>query len=528
MNSLTRLWRNLAPALPESPRMFRSYGAPTSNYDSYGRAYQTNEIVYAAVKLLATSAAEPHIIGKRLRRDKAQIRAQSKLWRSLGVSNRAGAKTVDAMLVMNKYVEEVTNHPLVTLLNNPNPFTSRGQLWASVVMDLQLAGNAYLLKARGQFGNVAELWRLRPDRVRIIPSKTNYIEAFEYTVGQETIKFPAGDIIHFKDPNPLDDYYGQPPLMAAMDWVSIEHYQSSFLRTFYEKGGTGPGSVLTVKSKMLPEAKEEIRDRFRRTFGGSNGFHEMLILDNTDSSYTQMGLDRGLRDALPKEIEAMSSSRITMVFGIPGSIIGLLIGYESSSYANKRADWQVLWDIKMTPLMSDLDDALNLYLVPEFAGVDEVCFDLSDIRALQEDEDALQERARKNFQVGLWSWEETRAATGVTPNPTEGTFFIPTNISATPLERVGEEPAPPPAPVVVAPEEEAVAAFSEAFPQVRRGRPPLLLDSGARSIYEQGEALRAQHPGMTLDQVAGRVGVSVSTYKRYRATFSEPVLSRTF
>ena len=44
------------------------------------------------------------------------------------------------------------DHPLVQLLNHPNPYMSRGQLWSTVVMDRYLAGNAFLLKALRKCG----------------------------------------------------------------------------------------------------------------------------------------------------------------------------------------------------------------------------------------------------------------------------------------------------------------------------------------------------------------------------------------
>lgn len=500
--------------------------APT-NYAGYARAMSTNEIVYACVNQLARSASEPHIIGRRMRRERVQIRAQVQAWNALGVVNRAGSRRIDTLLVQNKYVEEVPAHPLVTLLNQPNPMTSRGQFWATIVMHRKLAGNAYALKARNTLlGNVQELWPLRPDRVRVVTDAKGHVIAYEYRVGNTAHEIPAEDVIHFKELSPLDDYYGMPPLMPAMGRVQVDAAMRQFLAQFFHNGGTGAGSILTVKQRMEPAAKEEIRDRFKRVLAGG-GFHEMLILDQAEASYEQLGLDRGIRDALPKELDAVNEARIAMVFGIPGSILGLLIGYESSSYANKRQDWQVLWDVTMTPLLSDLDDQLNLSLVPEFAGIDEVMFDLSDIRALQEDEDALQERARKNVDAGLWSWEEGRIATGVDPNVTTGRFFVRggTQVFQSPdLEAPEPEPAPVRTVTVEPPDPEqdtanAVRAAVLALAPGRRGRPPLLLDTGARALWEQGEALRAKHPGMTWAQVAGRVGVDVRTFHNYRSTF---------
>jgi len=440
------------PAPISYPRS-QSFGAnPQQGYLGYSRAYMHNEIVFSAIEMLATSAGEPHIIGRKWQRNSPQIRDEERRLLAVGLSRR----DVKARLIANGFFKDISTHPEVQLLDKPNPWLSRGQMWGTVVMDRALAGNSYFLKARVQQGlmngAIGELWRLRPDRVKIIPSPTTFIEGYEYSTGQEKIVFPPNDVIHFKTRHPLNDYYGMPPLMAIAGLVDIEDYMKSFLRTFFERGGTGPGSILSVKQKVSQEAKDEIRERFKQQFGGAGSFHEMMILDNADSTYQQMGLSRGLRDALPADIYAQLEAGIAMVFGIPASILGTRIGMESSSYANKRQDWQVFWDLTMTPLLSDLDDALNLQLTPDYSGIDEVLFDLSDIRALQEDVDKIHARHRDNVGAGLESWQEGREAIGLDPDVKQGIFFVPTQSTPTELDRLGEEPEPVAAPPVQIPE----------------------------------------------------------------------------
>ena len=540
---------NLAPTTRPPSIGVSSAGSAVApadiRYESYARqGYAGNEIVYAAIELLATSAAEPHVVGKRWRRAHPMVRDAV---RNAGLENAsyrkalgAGVKAAElaaireseynyraqltargipfqyqqASLVRNGFVEQVIDHPLVKLLNNPNPFMSRFQFYATLIMDRYLAGNAYFLKVRGPLGEVQELWRLRPDRVRVVPDKSRYIAGYTYTVDNVSVTYPVEDVVHWKTRNPLSEFYGQPPLMAFMERVSIDIYMRRFLATFFESGGTGPGAVLTVKGNLGDAAREEVRARLKRMIGMPNSHTETLVLDNTESTYQRLGLDRGLTDALPKEINALSESRIALAFGIPGSILGLLIGYESSSYANKRADWQVLWDVTLTPLFSDLDDVLNLSMTSEFSGVDEVCFDLSTIRALQEDLDAVHKRARDNYLANLWSHQEARAMTGVDPEPAnDEIFYLPGGAVTAEYSDLGVPPEPPapPEPAQVA------AAMTKALAKV--GRPSRAEDDSARALWEQGEALRLKYPRMTQAQIAARVGISDRTYRRYQETF---------
>lgn len=51
------------------------------------------------------------------------------------------------------------------------------------------------------------------------------------------------------------------------------------------------------------------------------------------------------------------------------------------------------------------------------------------------------------------------------------------------------------------------------------GRPKVENDPAARQLYDDGERIRKDHPGITRAQVAARLTLSRSTYKRYVRTF---------
>lgn len=540
MGILTRAFspRAVAPVLGGNtyvPGLGYSPSSPAT-FETTARAYTGNEILTAGLNLLSNSAAEPHIIGRRYRRNRREIRAEAKYLKAIGVQNRPDSMQIDAMLARNGFWEELDAHPLVTLVNNPNPYMSRGQFWSAITLDKYLAGKAFALKARYSSGllegAVGELWRLRPDRMKPVPGDMPrgepFIKEWEYTIDARTKQIiPARDVMYFKANNPLDPYDGLSPLLSLMPRIAIDTAQRRFLQTFYERGGAGVGAALNIKGSMDDQQKADLRARFRRMFSG--GQYDILVTSAEDVQYTPFNLARGLVDAIPKEVNDITESRVAMVLGIPPAVFNLLIGSETSSYANQRTAFSVYWFLTMTPLLSGYDDVLNLSLIKEeqWGGIDELVFDLSDIPALREDEDALQERARKNWAAGVAYFEETRIKLGLPPDvPSDALFAVPSTTTITPFERLGEEPEPPPAPVNPPqlpsgePEggEEAQNA-TQLLTGPRAGRPRLEDDPSARAIHDEAVALRAKSPHLSWEQVAARVGVSDRTLREYRRRF---------
>ena len=439
----------------------------------------------------------------------------------MGVTNKAGAKMADAFQVLNGYWEEVDDHPLVKIVNNPNPYTSRGQFWSMVPVDLFLAGNSYALKARYRDGlldgAVGELWRLRPDRIKPVPGDMSkgepFIKGYNYTIDGQVKFIDARDIIHWKTRNPMNPYEGLPGILSLLPRINIDTYMRTFLSTFFERGGAGAGASLNIKGKMSEQGKkDDIRERFLRMFSG--GQFDVLVTAAEDVTYTPFTLNRGLRDALPKEIDAVTEARIAMVLGIPGAILGLLIGYETSSYANQRQAWQTFWDITMTPMLSDFDDVLNLSLTPEFGGIDELIFDLSDIKALQEDEDKYQDRVRKNVASRLWTLEEGRFGTGKGPANPDEHFLLPDGsaVKVSELDSTAPQQQSEPAQLV---------ARAVNLIEARVGRPRVEDDEDARQTYEEAMRIKGTSPSMTWAQVASRVGVVERTLRKYRSVFDD-------
>lgn len=359
-------------------------GVPQQQYQSnYNRfvldGYQANEVVYACIEMKATSAAEPKLA--------AYIKTPRK-------------------------PEQVENSPILDLWNNPNPFMDRFAFLASIVMYLDIAGNAYIEKVRSAAGQVVELWLLRPDRVKVIPDERTYLRGYQYQLGANTDFINPNDIIHIKKRNPYDDYYGLPPLAVAAARVDTDNFMRSFTAAFFLNAGV-PSGLLNIMRTLQDEERSMIQQRFRSQYGGRNA-HQLMVVDGDQVTYTQMGLPLGERGLVMPELNDIDESRIAMVFGVRPSLIGAHLSTKGSGLAGgtRTADSEAFWRETMIPIYKELAAAVTMGLVPEFSGVDYVDFDYGDVKALQEDKDALHKRAREDMLAGGISVEEFRVETG--------------------------------------------------------------------------------------------------------------------
>lgn len=387
------------------------------NYLSFAKeGYGGNAIVYAALNEIMSSASEPSMMV------------------------RLGA-------------EWTHDHPLLTLMNRPNPFMDRYSFTAAILMFYFISGNAYALKVRSGSGRVVELWILRPDRIRIVPDENNFIRRYDFSIGGDSgmgavsVPLSVRDVIHWKKPHPFNDFYGLSPLQVIAPHIDTDNYIREFIKAYFTNAGI-PGGMLTVKQSLSDAAKKEIRERFRSTFTGPSGWHELLLLDNAEAQFTPMTAQLGQRGLVVPELDEILEARLAMPFGVPLSLIGARLGMSSSSYGNRKSDREGFWDETLSPLYKEIAGPLNLSLVPEFTA-DEIAYDLTDVRALQPDFDAVSARIVKEVNGGVRSVQSAWQILNIKPpEPTE-TLLIPANLVPTPasvLEEAGKQGVqiPPP------------------------------------------------------------------------------------
>ena len=298
----------------------------------YLDAFEASFLVFACVSKIAKKVAN----------------TKFKLYK---VGGRAGSEKIT----------EQTNHPLLDLLAQVNPFTTKFAMMDLTQTYQELLGNSYWLKVRreGGGGKPLELWALRPDWVTIKPDAENFIKSYEYRMPDgRTQTFNPKDIIHFKQVNPKSAIYGLPTIKAAMDIVRTSIYASQWNMNFFHNSAI-PDTLLIRKTEMSPDEKKEFREQWEDKYQGVKNAHKLGIMTG-EVEFKQLMMS--LRDMEFSKLTETTTQQILTAFGVPKAILGL----QGMNRAEAEAQIYAFLSETIEPKIRALVEILNEFLVPEY------------------------------------------------------------------------------------------------------------------------------------------------------------------
>ncbi len=356
------------------------------------------------------------------------------------IAKKAGTASQVRLKVYSKSTEEpVPNHPLQTMIRNPNPFMSEYDFWSSVFIYQDLAGRAAYEKERNRAGKTIHLWPLRPDWLHPIPSQTQFISGYEYEVpGVGSKVLPAEDVLDMRLFDPINQYNSWPPVAVAGRIGDVDNSATDFIKIFFEKGGIPPGVIKTTK-RLRDTEVTEIRRKWGERYGGIQGWLEPAVLDQdasyepTGSTFEQMGFEI---------LDARNEARICAVLQVPPIIVGAKVGLDRSTMANYKEARTSWWEDDLVPTyMNHMDSLENL--AAEYPDI-YLGWDFSQVPALREERVTLWSRANEGLKMGGITVNEYRNELGYKPLGETGDVFLrPMNLQTVDLEgNVISEPPP--------------------------------------------------------------------------------------
>ncbi len=254
-----------------------------------------------------------------------------------------------------------------------------------------VAGNAYIERIDID-GSPRELHALRPDRVRVVPGPDGWPAAFDYSVGDRSVRFAMDErgqmpILHLATFHPLDDHYGVSPVEAAAQALDIHNGASAWNKALLDNAARPSGALVydAAQGGTLTEQQfERLKAELEESFQGARNAGRPLLLEG--------GLDWKPLSLSPKDMDfiaakAAAAREIALAFGVPPLLLGLPGDATHANYAEAN---RAFWRQTAIPLVRRVGQALAQWLAPDEALALEP--DLDAIEALADERESLWRR----------------------------------------------------------------------------------------------------------------------------------------
>jgi len=310
----------------------------------------------------------------------------------------------------NMIVEEVTEHPFITLMANINPYQNYFDFLMLSDINMELMGNTFWYIVKDAFGVPEELWVIPTQWMYVVPDKEKFIKGYVLQIpnsdsGVTRIPFDIDEIVHFKDPSPNNLYYGVSWLGAMSEaynlQVNIDRYDISFFSNMAR-----PDGVLEAPEGAIvaPSLYEKIKKEFKQRYTGVRNVLTPLVLQGglQWKQISQAPADLGLKDTRRDSLE-----RIAMASGVP---LSKLITENVNKSNAEVAQTDFLRDT-IRPRLTLFQEKINEKIMPLYGGEFFVAFDnpIPEDREFQLKQDAM------DVRNGIRTVDEIRADRGLSP-----------------------------------------------------------------------------------------------------------------
>jgi len=329
--------------------------------------------------------------------------------------NKIATNIVKAELqILSESDKTIESGPVYKLFRDVNRMMSTSQLIEATVSWLMMRGESiWILSGRNPgtiTGVPVEIAVIDPQYMKHVLNKENTeIVLWKYEINGKEIPFLPSQIIHFKQWNPMSDWRGVNPLIAAEPELSMDNSINTSNKSLMKNKGI-PAGLLTSEDDITAEQAKEIRDMWDKAHGGSKNTGRTAVL-GSNIKYQQLALTTS--DMEYFKSKQWNRSVILGRYGVPAIVAGYKDESTPLSGTDTKEQMTFFWTQTLLPILKFLEDKLDTEFSQRFAPNVKIRFDVSEIEELQVDKVALSEKVRADVKAGLLTQNEGREALGL-------------------------------------------------------------------------------------------------------------------
>lgn len=274
------------------------------------------------------------------------------------------------------------NHPVTRVLNNPNPFMTRQELFETAQQHLDLVGEAFLYVDRNNFMRVpAEIWPLNPLKMSIaVDDWKEYITGYVYKDSNgHDHPFEVDEIIHLRMPNPADPYRGLSPVGSLVVDLDSHRLASEHTRSFFLNDAT-PGGVIEFPEGIDDRQFNSIKSQWNEKHRGVRNAYKIGIIEGGKWVSTSFSM----KDMQFVELKKLSSDTIREAYGFPKFKQGIV---EDVNRATAEASEFMYAKSLLIPRLERIKQAFNMKFLPMFGDSVAQSFELDYCNPVPEDKE---------------------------------------------------------------------------------------------------------------------------------------------
>ena len=329
--------------------------------------YSQNATVRACIDLMAQSVG-------------------SVVWLYYKDKSGKGLKALDAAEDLDELDQR---HPIVDMLENPNPEQGKPEWLQQYVLHYVLAGNCYLYSAldvKGSTPRKSQLWWLDPDYVEPqARQRAGDPISYEYApTGASKQMFTSEQVLHIKAGGVVDGK-GIAAAVAAAEAINQNNlarlWNSDLLSNSGRPSAIGKwGGAYELTDEQMQDRAQQLAPFFKPENAGKFLFTQFTDIQQFGMTPEQMGYIEGIKESMRE---------ICRAFRVPSQLLG---DNEASTYSNYQEARKSLYHEVIIPMTETLMANTQRWFRAWEPGL-LIMPDVDSIEALQEDANARFDRA---------------------------------------------------------------------------------------------------------------------------------------
>lgn len=293
-------------------------------------------------------------------------------------------------LILQDRLQRYDVHPMLELVQHPNPMQGRAELFEALYAQLLLTGNGYVEAVGGEAGAPLELHVLRSDRMALVPGADGWPVAYDYSVNGRKHRFDVTGatppICHIRSFHPQDDHYGFSPMQAAAQALDVHNSASRWSKALLDNAARPSGAIVYKgadgQGSLAPDQYDRLVNEMESYHQGARNAGRPMLLEG--------GLDWKPMGFSPSDMEFQKTKEsaareIALAFGVPPMMLGMP---GDATYANYQEANRAFYRLTVLPLVQKVTARVGEWLSGYVGERMDLRPDLDQVAALSAERDA--------------------------------------------------------------------------------------------------------------------------------------------